>query len=223
MLPRLTLPAIGTLALAGALPAIGSGATAFGYPCQPCPHAGVDPARTRARVAYAEPLAATLTEEGVRLTWRIGGDGTCARFAIERSTAEGSDGDFVAVDSVDCAWGRRTYDWLDREAPAETLRYRLRRMDADPADALSDVVEVSLLSAAVDASEAGVEAYGRTLVNLGRRSARVTVLDAGGRQLLVRQLGPGEEGSLAELSRGAYLLVARAGDGSRQVLRVSLP
>ena len=189
------------------------------------PDAGAHPLPAALPVTYAAPLTAALTEEGVRLTWRTAEESGCDRFAVERSSG-GRDAPgraFAALDSLACGNAGASYEWLDREPPSETLYYRLRQVDQDGRATLGEIVVVDAVSAVVDAAVAGVDVYGRTLVNLGRRSARVSVFDTGGRRLRERHLPPGGEVDLADLSRGSYVLVAHAGDGSREVLRVTLP
>ncbi|PSR00030.1 MAG: hypothetical protein BRD51_01005, partial [Bacteroidetes bacterium SW_11_64_17] len=92
----------------------------------------------------------TATEEGARLTWQTASESGNAGFEVQRKTASGPTSGWTKVGFVEskAAGGTtseaRSYRFEDKEVPfaADRLEYRLRQVDLDGSETLTDPVQV---------------------------------------------------------------------------------
>lgn len=151
--------------------------------------------------------------EGNTLSWITGSENGSDHFVIERST---SGWDFEPIGEVAAAFVSQTstdYGFLDRNSPEGTSYYRLRMVDRDGTEVLSDMIALTrgkgkLILYPVPVSD--------LLSWTGQENvARALVMDALGRVVIDERVGTGGVNSIrvADLQDGQYVLELRDTQG----------
>jgi hypothetical protein len=168
---------------------------------------------------------AALDGERVRLVWVTASETGNAGFAVERRADRGGRWRTLGrVEGAGTTARERSYEFVDQRLPAaDTLAYRLRQIDADGTETLSDPVRVGRDAPSTLTIEppmpnpATAQATVRAAVPDGATDARLVVYDLLGRALWSTSVSPGRsalEMPVADLASGAYLVRLEADRGT---------
>ena len=168
---------------------------------------------------------ATLDGERVRLIWATASETNNAGFAVERREAGRESWRTVGrVDGAGTTARERSYEFVDQTLPAaDTLAYRLRQIDTDGSETLSDPVRVgrdapsTLTIEPPTPNPAAAQATVRAAVPDGATDARLVVYDLLGRVLWSTSVTPGRsvlEVPASDLASGTYVVRLEADRGT---------
>jgi hypothetical protein len=164
---------------------------------------------------------AILQADRVRLSWTTASETNNAGFAVERRPAESSSGEegWTTVERVKGAGTTsrpQSYDLVDEDLPAvDTLRYRLRQIDTDGSETLSEPVRVvrqeptHLRLASPAPNPASGPATVRLAVSENAGNPQLVVYDLLGRRLWTTALSGGRSAQrlpTASLAPGTYVV-----------------
>ena len=168
-------------------------------------------------------FSAQTSESAVHLTWRTASETNNAGSEIERSGGERAGWTQVGVvDGAGTSAESQRYSFTDADLPyaADTLEYRLRQVDVDGSESLSDRVtiqrtvdEVELLGTFPNPART------QTTVQFavpGQQTVALKLYDVMGREVRTLARGPQEgriemQVGLSDLSSGIYFLRLQAG------------
>jgi len=161
-------------------------------------------------VELTEFTAEALPKQRVRLDWTTALETGNSHFEVERSSDGRSFGHLGAVAGAGESTQEQVYTFLDENVPAGPQYYRLRQVDLDGTETLSEVRVVTVVDAI--ALEVYPNPATHELRLTGFSGGLVHLLDANGRTLRRQHLEEGQPLSVTDLSPGFYLL--RAGNAT---------
>jgi hypothetical protein len=153
---------------------------------------------------------------GVVLKWGTTDEVNTAYFVIERSAG----GPFTALDSIAAknTAGDHDYEFTDQYAPAGLVQYRIKQVDIDRRYEYSRVVQINL---AARQNTLGLfpnpaKESLKIVLPAAMNRARLTVYDAGGRQVMNKMVNNGEVIAVGNLRQGIYTVMVE--DGERKLV-----
>ena len=174
----------------------------------------------------------TTIENGVRLTWQTASETRNAGFEVQRRTAATAEAAWNEVGFVESnaeggtSTEATTYRFTDKDLPyaADELEYRLRQVDVDGSETLTDPVEIERAVEQLELRKTFPNpASGQATVQFavpGRQDVALRLYDVLGRQVRTVQQGALEgrqelQVDLSGLPSGTYFVRLRAKDHVR--------
>jgi len=169
-------------------------------------------------------FTAALNENVVDLDWTTASESNSDFFTLERS-GDASNFTFLTnVKGAGTSTGRLDYHRVDEHPLQGTSYYRLKQTDLDGSFRYSQIEPISINGANVDVAvipnPTTLDNLNLSVIGMGNKVARVSVVDALGRTCFVENITPGSDnytfriGVPADLAPGYYTVEVSCGDGT---------